>query len=240
VDRSETLLTRSLGAQGGALVEPLHRDAGVQVLTRATVSGVGTASSGAARVEVVHLLDGTTLPVDIVVLAVGARPATGWLTRSGVTVDDGVITDRFGRTTAAGVYAAGDVARPFSPAAGRHERSAHWTAAVTAGDAVAANILAGDCPANDVVGRPYFWSDQYGTRVQVVGTRADGDELTLETAADARRTVGVFSRAGVVTAALAINAAGQLPRLGRLLGQPLPCLAAASAGPAQPTASDKG
>ncbi|MDQ1725927.1 MAG: hypothetical protein QOG52_2955, partial [Frankiaceae bacterium] len=176
-----------------------------------------------------HLLDGTTLPVGFVVLALGAQPATAWLAHSGVSVDDGVVTDRYGRTTVTGVYAAGDVARPFSAAAGRHERSAHWTAAVTAGDAVAANMLAGDSPVDDVVGRPYFWSDQYGVRVQVVGTRADGDELTLEPAAGSSRTTGLFSRDGVVTAAFAMNAAGQLPRLSRLVGQPLPGNAPAEA-----------
>ncbi|MDQ1714422.1 MAG: hypothetical protein QOC60_367 [Frankiaceae bacterium] len=229
VDRAGTLLSRSLGARAGALVERLHRDNGVHVLNNSTVSGITTAPRGAARVHAVHLVDGTTLPVGIVVLALGAQPATAWLAHSGVSVDDGVVTDRYGRTTVTGVYAAGDVARPFSAAAGRHERSAHWTAAVTAGDAVAANMLAGDSPVDDVVGRPYFWSDQYGVRVQVVGTRADGDELTLESAAGSARTTGLFSRNGVVTAAFAMNAAGQLPRLSRLVGQPLPGNAPAEA-----------
>jgi hypothetical protein len=100
-------------------------------------------------------------------------------------------------------------------------RTGHWTAATTAGDAVAANILA-DEPATDVHGRPYFWTDQYGVRAQLVGTRAADDLVHLDVTPEGRRAVGVFSRDGTVTAGFALGAASQLARLGKLLGQPVP------------------
>jgi NADPH-dependent 2,4-dienoyl-CoA reductase/sulfur reductase-like enzyme len=217
LERSPTLLGRSLGPECAALLAAMHRAAGVTVRTQTTVTGL----LGGTRGEGVRLADGSQVAADLVVLGLGATPDTGWLRGGVVALDDGVLCDRFGRTSVPGVWAAGDVARSHSAAAGRLVRTGHWTAATTAGDAVAANILA-TTPATDVVGRPYLWTDQYGVRAQLVGAPARGDAVHLDVTQEGRRAVGVFSREGTVTAGFALGAASQLARLGRLLGHPLP------------------
>ena len=84
----------------------VHRDNGVDLRLGVTVQAI----EGGERVEQVRLADGSVIPADVVVVAVGVRPATDWLEGSGLTLDDGVVCDE--RLVAApGVVAAGDLAR---------------------------------------------------------------------------------------------------------------------------------
>ena len=104
-------LASVLGAQVGALVSRLHRAEGVDVRT-----GVGvTEVRGAERVQQVVLADGTELDADLVIVGIGSRPAVDFLEGSGIAVDNGVVCDNVGRTSAEHVWALGDVAP------GRHE-----------------------------------------------------------------------------------------------------------------------
>ena len=86
-----------LGEQVGALVTRLHRAEGVDVRT-----GVGVAEVRGqdGRVTSVFLTDGTELDADLVVVGIGSRPATDWLEGSGITVDNGIVCDEAGRTSA--------------------------------------------------------------------------------------------------------------------------------------------
>lgn len=99
-------LASVLGEQIGQLVTRLHRDEGVDVRTGVTVAEV----RGKGHVDAVVLTDGTELPADLVVVGIGSTPATEWLEGSGVEVDNGVICDKAGRTSAPNVWALGDVA----------------------------------------------------------------------------------------------------------------------------------
>lgn len=223
-----TLLAGPLGFELGEHVAGWHRDHGVRLSC-----GVGVAGyRGARRIEAVELSDGRVLPADVVVLGLGASPNTEFLTGSAITIDNGVICDRFGRTQVPHVYAVGDVARA-QDAAGRPTRVEHWTNATLQGAAVAANVLAGENAVTDVVRVPYFWSDQYGKRLQYIGLHDRGDSVHIDEA-DADRPVAVYERDGIITAALSVDRPRLLPRLRALIGQRLesgwPVAAAAPVG----------
>lgn len=197
-------MVRGLGTELGAVAGELHVEHGVDLRCGIGVTGF----EGGAAVEAVVLSDGTSVAADLVVVGIGVVPTTDWLVGSRLELDDGIVCDS---TLAAegvdGVWAAGDVARWYHPGYGEAVRFEHWTVAAEHGRAVAANILAGP---KDVVPHapvPYVWSDQFGTKIQIVGRPAPDDEVHLVHGAfEDRRFVAVRTRSGSVTGAVGFAA----------------------------------
>ncbi|MEV6997012.1 FAD-dependent oxidoreductase [Streptomyces sp. NPDC093982] len=202
VEVAPTPLAGPLGETMGAVVSALHADHGVRLLCGVGVKGL----SGETRVDAVLLEDGRSLPADIVVVGVGASPCVQWLDGSGVELDNGVKCGADGRTSLAGVVAVGDCANWYDPRAGFHRRVEHWTGARERPDAAVAALLAGGAVAPAVPRPPYFWSDQYGVKIQFVGHAAGADSVTVEAGAtDDRDVLAVYRRAGDPVAVLGMN-----------------------------------
>jgi phthalate 3,4-dioxygenase ferredoxin reductase subunit len=201
VEALPALFSRVLGPDVGSLLTALHTAHGVTVLTNATVAAVEMLPGDRA---VVRLTDGRALETGTVVAGVGCAPNTEWLTGSGLPLGDGVYTDdRCAVRGAEDVYAIGDVARWYDPAGGVTRRVEHWTNAVEQANLVARQILRPDQSLR-YSSVPYFWSDQYGVKVQMVGRVAPGDTVEvlrcITPAGD--RQVALYSRAGQFTAAV--------------------------------------
>ncbi|WP_175412566.1 NAD(P)/FAD-dependent oxidoreductase [Streptomyces sp. TRM64462] len=202
VEAARTPLAGPLGETMGAVVSGLHADHGVRLECGVGVKGL----SGETRVDAVLLEDGRTLPADIVVVGVGARPCVEWLEGSRIALDNGVKCGADGRTSLAGVVAVGDCANWYDPRAGRHLRVEHWTGARERPDAAIATLLAGGAIEPGVPRPPYFWSDQYGVKIQFAGHAAGADSVTIEAgAADDRDILAVYRRAGNPVAVLGMN-----------------------------------
>ncbi|WP_328461915.1 NAD(P)/FAD-dependent oxidoreductase [Streptomyces sp. NBC_00448] len=164
VEPSAVLLADALGHQVGAHLAQVHREQGVDLRTATAVAGI-TAEEG--RVTGVRLADGTVLPADDVVTAIGSLPNTEWLRGSGLGVADGVECDEYS-AAAPGVYAAGDVARWLNPLFGTRMRIEHRTNAAEQGMAAARNLLHPQ-ESRPFAPIPYFWSDQYDVKIQAYG-----------------------------------------------------------------------
>lgn len=202
VEAAPTPLAGPLGEEMGRIVSALHTDHGVRLLCGVGVKGL----SGEARVDAVLLEDGRTIPADIVVVGVGARPCVEWLEGSGIALDNGVTCGADGRTSLAGVVAVGDCASWYDPRAGHHRRVEHWTGAQERPAAAVATLLAGGAVEPGVPRPPYFWSDQYGVKIQFAGHAAGADSVTIEQgAADDRDVLAVYRRAGHPVAVLGMN-----------------------------------
>ncbi|MGY6019169.1 NAD(P)/FAD-dependent oxidoreductase [Streptomyces spinosirectus] len=202
IEAAPTPLAGPLGEAMGAIVSGLHADHGVRLSCGVGVKGL----SGEQQVEAVLLEDGRTVPADIVVVGVGARPCVEWLHGSGVELDNGVKCGADGRTSLAGVVAVGDCANWYDPRAGAHRRVEHWTGARERPDAAIATLLAGGAVEPGVPRPPYFWSDQYGVKIQFAGHAAGADSVTVEEgAADDRNVLAVYRRAGTPVAVLGMN-----------------------------------
>lgn len=159
-----TPLVRAVGARMGAVCSALHARNGTTLRCGVTVTGV----EGGDRVERVRLSDGSAVDADLVVVGIGAVPATQWLSTSGLALDDGVLCDENLSCGVPGVYAAGDVARWRHPVLGHTLRMENWTGAAEQGAVAGRNAVAAGPP--EPCGTvPYFWSDWYGTRIQFVG-----------------------------------------------------------------------
>ncbi|MEU5304306.1 NAD(P)/FAD-dependent oxidoreductase [Streptomyces noursei] len=163
---------RPFGNRIGALVAELHRDHGTRLRCGVPVRRLRGAGG---RVTGVELGDGTTLPADVVVMALGAAPATGWLEGSGLRLGDGVECDAYCQA-APGIYAAGDVASWPNAHFGTRMRLEHRMNATEQAMAVAGNLLGDATPFAPV---PYFWTDQYDTRIQAYGIFPPDAEMRI-------------------------------------------------------------
>ena len=217
VEALQVPLARAVGPAIGAALAALHREHGVALRTGVGVAGL----EGKGRVERVALADGSAVDADLVVVGVGVSPQTGWLDGSGLTLDNGVVCDA-ACVAAPGVVAAGDVARWENRLFGGLMRVEHWTNAVEQGTAAANSLLAtaaGEEP-QPFAPVPYFWSDQYGLRIQYVGASRPGDEMVVvDGALDDRRFVAVYGRDGRIVAALAVGRARKLMAYRRMIAE---------------------
>jgi 3-phenylpropionate/trans-cinnamate dioxygenase ferredoxin reductase component len=203
VEPQPTPLAAVLGEQIGSLVARLHRSEGVDVRT-----GVGVESvSGDDRVENVILSDGAELDTDLVVIGIGSRPNTEWLEGSGVKVDNGVVCDRVGRTSAPHVWALGDVAS-WQDATGRQVRVEHWSNVAEQARVLVPSLLGQELPANFVV-VPYFWSDQYDVKIQCLG-QPEADDIVHLVSDDGRKFLAYYERDGVVAGVVGGGMPGQV------------------------------
>ncbi|MCZ2818127.1 NAD(P)/FAD-dependent oxidoreductase [Modestobacter sp. VKM Ac-2984] len=200
VESQPVPLAGPLGAEMGTVCAELHAAHGTRLLTGTGVAGL----VGTDRVEAVELTDGTRLPADVVVVGIGAAPNIEWLARSGVALGNGVLTDARGATNIPGVVAVGDCAATWSVAAERHVRIEHWANALEQPATAVATLLGTGAPAPTPV--PYFWSDQYGARIQFAGSRRQGDDVrVLEGSCADHSFLVVYERDGQPVAVLAMN-----------------------------------
>jgi NADPH-dependent 2,4-dienoyl-CoA reductase/sulfur reductase-like enzyme len=200
VEAAPLPLVPQLGAEMAAVCAALHRRAGVELVTGTGVAGL----RGTTGVTGVDLTDGRSLPADIVIVGIGAVPNTAWLAGSPLALRDGVLCDEGCVTALPQVVAVGDVA-----GVGGH-RAEHWTSATQQPRAAVTNLLAGRT-AETAVTVPYFWSDQYGARIQFAGRCRDGDtvRITEGELCDGAPAEGGFlaryERDGRATAVLAVD-----------------------------------
>ena len=206
-------LSRVLGDEMGAVCGALHANHGVELRTGVGVVGVHARDGGPGAgefVAAVELDDGTLIDADVVVVGIGVVPTTDWLAGSGLELANGVVA---GPTlhAASNVVVAGDAARWFDERLGEHIRIEHWTNAAEQGAVAARNLLAGESDATAYSPVPYFWSDQYDIKIQVIGhPDAEADVVVVDGSVDEGRFVALYGHAGRLTAALGFSRPRQL------------------------------
>ena len=172
-----TPLARVLGDEMGQMCADLHVANGMDLRCGVTVDHLESDPGGPDPV-VVCLADGARLPADVVVVGIGVVPSVGWLEGSDLHLDNGVACDE-ALFAADRVVAAGDVANWIRPSTGRRARVEHWTNAAEGGAASARNLLAGTSGAVAYDPVPFFWSDQYAAKIQMIGLPDAGDEVVV-------------------------------------------------------------
>lgn len=203
-----------LGESFARYLLQVHEDHGVTFRCAARVDELNGNTDPTARE--ITLADGSRIRTDLVLVAVGIRPNTQWLDGSGLLLDDGVVCDEYGRTSVDGIYAVGDVSKWFEPTLDRHVRYEHWAAATEQADVMVRRLLCDDgSPIR--CGPSYFWSDQYGIRTQYVGAAMPGDAIARLRANNGVPAAWVYSRDGIITAALTHGQARLFGRLRRAL-----------------------
>lgn len=160
VEMASRILNRVAAEPTASYFRELHRSQGVDIREGTGLTGLKADGLGVKAA----LQDGSTLAVDAVVVGIGVVPETMLAEEAGLKIDDGIVVDAFGRTSDLCVWAAGDCAcflhcREMI----RIESVPH---AIDQAEHVARNILGAETAYRP---RPWFWSDQYATKLQIAG-----------------------------------------------------------------------
>jgi NADPH-dependent 2,4-dienoyl-CoA reductase/sulfur reductase-like enzyme len=212
LEATATPLEAALGPEAGGLIAQLHARNDVDLRTSSTVRSV----HGGSRVSAVELADGSTVTADLAVVGIGATPDIEWLEGSGLALDPGVRTDQYGATEVPGIYAVGDSSAWWDPLLDRHVRIEHWTEAKDRPAIVAARILGAPLP--ETIKAPYFWSDQYGVRIEFAGRRwGDEDFVITSGSLDEGELMAEYRRNDRLVGILGVNRRRDFARLRKSL-----------------------
>jgi 3-phenylpropionate/trans-cinnamate dioxygenase ferredoxin reductase subunit len=198
VEMSEVPLERVLGRELGSFYRDVHVDNGVDF-----IGGSGLDSfEGDGRVERVVLADGRRIDCDFAVVGVGVAPRTQLAESAGLQVDNGVVVDERLRTSAPGIFAAGDVANAAHPLFETHIRIEHWANALNQGPAAARSMLGNEAPYDRA---PYFYSDQYDVGMEYSGYATEWDEIVYRGDPAKREFIAFWMSGGRVLAGMNVN-----------------------------------
>ena len=216
LEATERVLERVTAPEVSQFFTRIHTEEGVDVRTGALVS----AFTGDGSVSGVVLVDGETVPADLVIIGIGVEPNTELARAAGLEVDNGIVVDDHARTSAPDILAAGDC---VSHEMARYGRRIRLESVPSAGEQakVAAATICGK--AKTIAALPWFWSDQYDLKLQIAGLNHGYDEVVLsgDPARDRDFTCYYF-RAGELIAADCINRPRDFMTSKRAIGQGLP------------------
>ncbi len=187
-------MERVLGPDLGRFIRELHEENGVRFHLGSTLQTIDR--------DHVTLSDGTRIDAELVVVGIGVRPSTELAEAAGIACDRGVLVDEMLRTSAPGVWAAGDLARWPDPSSGEKVRIEHWVLAQRLGQAAARNILGAEEGFRSV---PFFWSRHYDVSIQYVGSAVGWQEA--DSVGDPRHGQGtvLFKRGGRILAVASVG-----------------------------------
>jgi 3-phenylpropionate/trans-cinnamate dioxygenase ferredoxin reductase subunit len=177
VEMADRILQRVAATETSDFFRTLHGDHNVDVR-----EGIGLERLvGKDHVTGAVLSDGSEIEVDFAIVGVGIYPATVLAENAGVTCDNGIVTDAFGRTSDPHIWAAGDCATlDWNGAQIRLESVGN---AIDQAEIVAQNMLGA---AKTYEPKPWFWSDQYDTKLQIAGLNIGYTNVVTRETGDAR------------------------------------------------------
>lgn len=210
LDRNDVPLARVLGPDIGKVYAGIHRDHGVDLRPSDGVQSIEESDDGV----VVRSTRGVTIEGDAVIVGVGIEPNTELAEAAGLELTNGVTVDEHCRTSAPGVFAAGDVADHFHPVFDRRIRVEHFDNALKHGAAAARNMLGKEEPYDDP---HWFWSDQYEYNLQYGGFASEWDDTVVRGSLEDRDFVAFFLKNGVLLAALGLNRGREVRRAMKLI-----------------------
>jgi 3-phenylpropionate/trans-cinnamate dioxygenase ferredoxin reductase subunit len=189
---------RIFGSEIGAFYRDVHAQHGVEL-----VLGDGVdALEGDDAVARVRTASGRLIDCDFVVIGIGVAPRVALAEAAGLDVDNGIVVDERLRTSAPGIFAAGDVANVWHPRYEQRVRVEHWANALNQGPA-AAKAMLGEPVSYDRI--PYFFSDQYDVGMEYSGYARSWDHVVFRGDANSGEFIAFWLHHNHVVAGMNVN-----------------------------------
>ena len=224
LEMEKRILARVTTPAMSAFYTKVHTDHGVVIKTGAAAAAL----SGDGQVTGVQCQDGTEIPADVVIVGVGILPRTELAEAAGLTCENGIQVDEGTRTSAPHIYAIGDCTNHPNPGLGRRLRLESVPNAMDQARVAAKNICGGDARYDAV---PWFWSDQYDLKLQMVGFSGEAEEDVLRGDPESGAFARFYLKGGQLIAVDAVNSPREFMAARQLVAQKAPVTAEALADP---------
>jgi 3-phenylpropionate/trans-cinnamate dioxygenase ferredoxin reductase component len=211
IHNTQTIWSRLFGEAMGRFFHEGLQQRGVTILAPAHVERI----EGDGRAHRVITQEGHILPCDFVVIGVGVRPETALAEQAGLRVDNGIVVNEFLESSAEGIFAAGDIARFYSPLFGTYMRIEHWDVAAQQGTTAALNMLGQHQPFQEV---PYFFSGLFDIWLEYLGYAPAWDRLTIRRHG-LERFAAFYSQGPYIRGVLLVNNSRELQTCRELIRQ---------------------
>lgn len=198
LEKAPRLLERVASAPIASFLQSYHEKNGVNFVVGANIEAI----EGEGKVDAVRLSDGRSFPCDVLLIGIGANPAIGLAQSAGLDCNDGITVDDNCRTSDPHIFALGDVAKRVHPVYQRALRLESVPSSMGQAKLVASAITGRAAGHAEV---PWFWSDQYDLKLQIVGLALDSKELVVRGNPETGKFAVFHLNAGHVVTVEAIN-----------------------------------
>jgi len=211
LEMEERILQRVTTPEMSDYYHSLHASRGVHMHTSTTATGF----SGDGKVAHVECGE-TQFDADLVIIGIGIIPNTELADETGLEIDNGIMVDESCRTSDSNIFAAGDCTNHPNPRLNRRLRLESVPNAVEQARVCASTMLGGDKTYASI---PWFWSDQYELKLQMVGFSTDGDEQILRGDMASNNFAMFYLKDGAVVAVDAVNSPKEFMVCKQLIGK---------------------
>jgi len=215
IETQERILQRVTTPEMSDYYHQLHSERGVNIMLNQAVTGFqGEGGDNGSVSEV--LCGDLAVDADIVVIGVGILPNIEIAEEAGLECDNGIVVDDHGQTSNPHIYAAGDCANHPNRLLNRRLRLESVPNAIEQARVASINLLGGDVEYASI---PWFWSDQYELKLQMVGFSSDGEESVVRGDKSTNKFAVFHLKEGRVVAVDAVNSSKAFMLGKRLYGK---------------------
>ena len=212
LEMEDRILQRVTHPAMSAFYHELHRAKGVNIKTSSRV----TAFVGEGWVNEVVCADGTSVDADVVIVGVGVVPNVELAAEAGLACDNGIVVDERCATSDSAIFAAGDCTNHPNKLLDRRLRLESVPNAMEQSRVAASNLTGGDKKYASI---PWFWSDQYDLKLQMVGFSSDADESITRGVPETHEFAMFHYKSGKIIAAEAVNSPREFLVAKQLIGK---------------------
>ncbi|MDZ4078885.1 MULTISPECIES: NAD(P)/FAD-dependent oxidoreductase [Hydrocarboniphaga] len=200
LEAMDRVLQRVTAPEVSAFYQQVHGEAGVNILVNTALTGFEFDAEG--KVTTVLTANGHKIPADVIIVGIGLIPNVELAEQAGLALENGIAVDEYGQTSDPDILAIGDCSSHPNAYAGRRLRLESVPSALEQARSAAALLVGQKKPYNAV---PWFWSDQYDLKLQMVGLNQGYDTVALRGSPANRNFLAFYLKDGVVLAVDSIS-----------------------------------